>query len=600
MLEQAYILSLKLNYKYTYRLLFITCLLSIIATARMTLKMRAKMMGFGLLLISVFLIIQFLTIIILSFGTTTSSLYKVTSIAVTAIIGGLLVDVALFSTLTIPPRTKIKPKIKRSYRREFVFFAETLILSSIVVYFVSTFLYVDIDSPIIDFIYLNLFFRVQSILSMTWLVSNLIYEVRAPGWLRAIAKPSKYIVHDNINNNPLSLSFLITAYNEEKLIGKVIEAIDIAASNFQGKTEIVVVNDGSTDSTEKILDCSIKRLKYCSGRYFTIPNSGKGFGLAYGLKKISGEVVLRMDADCIIDENALTPMMQHFIDPQTGSVSGFIFPLLEGKSAWLRMQNVWYSKTIWRKRMEEVVDGIITQPGGFTAFRKEALLNVGGWQDNIFGEDGEITSRVARAGYRGEVEQRSIIYTDLPETLISYLQQQARWSVGFYHSRGRNLYHAKEWRIPRSFIFIWNLIQHGNMIARSATWSFLAAAVVTGTGMTLFDIPYHILAKFLAIHLIMTGTIIVMIAYRLKQFGKLHDLWYFPLTRLATWILNYSVKPQVMEILFSWSSKWREYDTQSFKALRKEVNRSVDPGYPSGEEQFSPSVILEGNQEKKL
>ena len=100
--------------------------------------------------------------------------------------------------------------------------------------------------------------------------------------------------------------------------------------------------------------------------------------------------------------------------------------------------------------------------------------------------------------------------------------------------------------------------------------------------------------------LIMTGTIIVMIAYRLKQFGKLHDLWYFPLTRLATWILNYSVKPQVMEILFSWSSKWREYDTQSFKALRKEVNRSVDPGYPSGEEkQLSPSVIPKGNQEKK-
>ena len=163
------------------RLLFITCLLSIIATARMTLKMRARMMGFGLLLIAVFLIIQFLTIIILSFGTTTPSLYRVTSIAVTAIIGGLLVDVALFTTLTIPPRTKIKPKIKRSYRREFVFFAETLILSSITVYFISTFLYVEIDSPIIDFIYLNLFFRAQSILSMTWLVSNLIYRGKDSG-----------------------------------------------------------------------------------------------------------------------------------------------------------------------------------------------------------------------------------------------------------------------------------------------------------------------------------------------------------------------------------------------------------------------------------
>ena len=36
------------------------------------------------------------------------------------------------------------------------------------------------------------------------------------------------------------------------------------------------------------------------------------------------------------------------------------------------------------------------------------------------------------------------------------------------------------------------------------------------------------------------------------------------------------------------------------KALRKEVNRSVDPGYPSGEEkQLSPSVIPKGDREKK-
>ena len=55
---------------------------------------------------------------------------------------------------------------------------------------------------------------------MTWLVSNLIYEVKTPGWLRAIAKLSKCRVHDNINNNPLSLSFLITAYNEEKTYWK--------------------------------------------------------------------------------------------------------------------------------------------------------------------------------------------------------------------------------------------------------------------------------------------------------------------------------------------------------------------------------------------
>jgi cellulose synthase/poly-beta-1,6-N-acetylglucosamine synthase-like glycosyltransferase len=62
--------------------------------------------------------------------------------------------------------------------------------------------------------------------------------------------------------NNATVSFLIAAYNEEKIIARCIESIDRAASKYSGKTEIIVVNDGSTDQTPFIIDKTIRKLKH--------------------------------------------------------------------------------------------------------------------------------------------------------------------------------------------------------------------------------------------------------------------------------------------------------------------------------------------------
>lgn len=60
------------------------------------------------------------------------------------------------------------------------------------------------------------------------------------------------------------------------------------------------------------------------------------------------------------------------------------------------------------------------------------------------------------------------------------------------------------------------------------------------------------------------------------------DLKYYPFIRLLNFILNAVVKPQVIDVMLFWSSKWKEYNNESFRDLRKVVNRSVDPLYPDG------------------
>ena len=121
-------------------------------------------------------------------------------------------------------------------------------------------------------------------------------------------------------------------------------------------------------------------------------------------------------------------------------------------------------------------------------------------------------------------------------------------------------------------------------------WPFFAASIATGTlSLALADIPFFLLLKLAAIQASITGIMLVLYAYRLHKVGKLRDIKYFPFLRGVNLLLNLVVKPQVLEILLSWSPRWKKYSTESFKDLRREVRKNVDPLYPDGSAVAKPS-----------
>jgi cellulose synthase/poly-beta-1,6-N-acetylglucosamine synthase-like glycosyltransferase len=567
------------------QMLFFVFFPTIAFTARINMKMRLRLLGFGIICFLLFMAVQLIII--------ASSLYieplqspfafRVTSIIVTILTGGLAIELALFTTVTIPTPTKLKPFIKRSYLREYVNLLIILVSSSIILYMLINFLELDAYSgqPVtLDYIYLGFWLNVPVVITFSYLIANLMYEIKRP--------VHAYKVPENQKNGPWpSVSFLISAYNEEKLIGRCIESIDRAAAKYAGKVDIVIVNDGSRDNTERIISESLRKLKFCSGVFYTIPNSGKGFALAYGLQRTSGDIIFRTDADSALDENALTPMLSHFKNPEVGSVSCWIMPLEGNNGAWLKAQNILCAYYFYTKRAQEMVDGIITQPGPASAYRRDILIKAGGWVDNIFGEDGEITNRVARLGYRGVFEGNALIYSELPETLVGFMQQRARWSVAFFHSRGRNLRLTREVGNSRWPVFLWNLMSHGISLGRGLLWPYMAVSIIMGTLSlpTPELISYGVvIAKLLGIQAMIYAISLILYAYRLKKAGRTGDIVYFPLVRFLVIILNWIVKPQALEVLLSWSVRWKTYTTESFRDLRKVVHTSIDPLYPSGEQ----------------
>ena len=245
-------------------------------------------------------------------------------------------------------------------------------------------------------------------------------------------------------------------------------------------------------------------------------------------------------------------------------------------------------------------DSLLVMPGSTAAFRREALIQAGGWTDNIFGEDGEVTNKVARYGYRGVYEPKSIVYSEHPETLRGVLEQRARWGVAFYHSRGRNWRLAREFHTPRSLFFLWDLMTHGAVFGRNLLVPLMAALLII-SALDLSSpirsvyhlvsdsmIPWLIIAKLVAIHAFLTTLELGLFAYRLRAVNQVSVLIYWPIMRLMFMIITLIVRPLIVNVLLSWSSRWKEYNTQSFKDLRRVVNRSVDPLYPSGEQPTSP------------
>ena len=554
------------------QMLFLIFFPTMALVSRINLKKRIKILFYGMLCWLSFILIQVLGIgITLGLGLNVSpESYVRISIFATVTAGALMIELMLFSSLKLPSRTRVKPIIKRKYGREYAYLIVTLAGASLLVYALLEVLDITTDSPITAYFALN----VVTIMIFSYYLSFFIYSLRPSARL----KPNT-----DDGGAPCSISFLLPARNEEKIIERCLRSIDAAASKYSGITEIVVVNDGSTDDTEKIAGEILSDLKFALGKLINIPKSGKGYALQHGLEQTTGDIIFRIDADSVLDESAIRPIINHFKNPEVGCVSGMIFPL-EANTVWqksLGLMFVYYMSVI--KRGQALFDSVLVQAGAFSVFRKDALLKIGGWAVKQFGEDGEITNRLGRYGYRNELELDSLLYSEVPGSLTHFIYQRSRWSIAFYHARGTNLDVVRkpaEYKSPRALVFLIALLTHGLSFAHGLVLPYIAATFLTGTLLIwLADMPSFLgfAYKFALLQGIIMLVQIAVIAYNLPRFKKLGHIKYYPMLRVMSFVLSTIVRPQALEILLSWSSKHKEYNENAYDELSMEMKKSVDP-----------------------
>ena len=224
---------------------------------------------------------------------------------------------------------------------------------------------------------------------------------------------------------PRSLTVIVPAFNEEKVICASIGALLASPTE---DFDIIVVDDGSTDRTVELVREAFGGNDRV--RLITKTNGGKASALNVGLQHTKSEIVVMLDADTVFEPDALALLVRNFADPRVAAVAGAArvgnrTNLITGFQAleYIASQNL-------DRRALELVNAITVVPGSIGAWRRRALVRVGGFSTETLAEDADATIKLERAGWKVLYEPEAIALTEAPETLRSFLKQRFRWMFG--------------------------------------------------------------------------------------------------------------------------------------------------------------------------
>ncbi|MGI8705902.1 MAG: glycosyltransferase [Sphingomicrobium sp.] len=285
-----------------------------------------------------------------------------------------------------------------------------------------------------------------------------------PGFMNAFVVTSLLLDRRPSRRRPLyypAVTILIAAYQEEAAIADTLRTI--AQEDYSGPIEVLVLNDGSTDRTAEAAVEAVEELSFATNaevRIINFPaNRGKAAVLNAGLQQAAHDLVVTIDADSRLNADALTDIVERLLSdpPNTQAVAGAILVrnsrenLITGAQEWDYFQGI-----AAVKRMQSLYQGTLVAQGAFSIYRKQALLEVGGWPDCV-GEDIVLSWALLNRGYRIGYAEDAIAWTNAPNTFRQFARQRHRWSRGMVEALNQNQSLLIRPRLTMMFIW-WNLL----------------------------------------------------------------------------------------------------------------------------------------------
>ena len=230
-----------------------------------------------------------------------------------------------------------------------------------------------------------------------------------------------------------SCTILIPAHNEEKVIGATIEAM----LNFnypKDKLTIMVINDGSKDSTKEIIESYAAKDNRVV--LYDVPKGqggkGKSRALNLGVKQVKSDVIAIYDADNTPDPMSLRYLVANLIsDKELGGVIGKFRTVNKNRNLLTRFINI---ETLSFQSMLQAgrwqMHNIATLPGTNFVMWRWLIEQLEGWDEEALTEDSELSIRIYELGYKIKFVPYAITYEQEPETWKVWIKQRVRWVRG--------------------------------------------------------------------------------------------------------------------------------------------------------------------------
>lgn len=203
----------------------------------------------------------------------------------------------------------------------------------------------------------------------------------------------------NMSLNNVKVEIILNVFNAQDIIDTFFQSL--SKQTFKDFS-IIVVDDGSTDQTIKKVE------EYKSNfnmRIVKRDHEGLQKARKYGVENAKGDIIIILDADLILDKNAIKELLAPFKNIKVGGVGGVLKNTKRNlvESSYGSLRNLFYSL----KTKENGTDWI---SGGFSAVRTSIVKKVGGYVDTQSSEDIDISWKIKNGGYKLVLNNKAIAY----------------------------------------------------------------------------------------------------------------------------------------------------------------------------------------------
>lgn len=249
-----------------------------------------------------------------------------------------------------------------------------------------------------------------------------------------------------------TLGIIVAAHNEADVIAATIHAL---LAQPDPPERIMIADDGSTDATPQAMHAAFGIAAPAWGEaadaadlpvtWLRLPHGGKARALNAAIPHLDTDVVMTIDADTLLDPGAIAAMRAAFAeDVGLVAATGVLRPICDHSRRgriyqWFQTYEYvrnFLSRYAWMRN-----DGLLLISGAFAGFRRDALVEVGGFDPDTMTEDYELIHRLHRYGvdnghdWRVKVVGDARARTDSPATLPAFLRQRRRWFAGFLQTQ---------------------------------------------------------------------------------------------------------------------------------------------------------------------
>jgi len=216
------------------------------------------------------------------------------------------------------------------------------------------------------------------------------------------------------------LSVIITTFREPETIGQAIEAF---LAQLPSHAEILVV----APDPETIAVIDEYAARYASVRHVADPQQGKPTAINAGLKAAQGDIVVLSDGDVLAAEDALTPLLAPFDDPQVGAVSGRPLSLSPRDTLLGYWSHLLVDAAHQMRLARDRAGRFLFCSGYLFAFRRSLVERV---PVDALAEDAVISHQIADQGYRIRYADLARVSIKYPGTYRDWLRQKVRSAGG--------------------------------------------------------------------------------------------------------------------------------------------------------------------------